>query len=435
MWSVYDTKFKLENRYEIIDALGSGAYGTVVAAEDLKHKEGRPNIVAIKKIERAFEHPLFTKRTLRELRILRLLSHENVIDLLTIQKPLVDERLDIYAVFEIMETDLGSIVKSTQDLSMEHIQFFLYQILRGMKYVHSAGILHRDLKPRNLLVNGNCDLKICDFGLSRANIPEMMKAGAMTDYISTRWYRAPELLCGAEIYTEAVDMWSIGCIFAELLLRHPFLPGDDTENQLELIVNCFGQPEARYLQSFNDGRMLNIFQEMENQNEEGHFNDTFANCDPVAVDLLKKMLLYDPEERITIEDALKHEFIGDLHYAPDEPTTVPVSAFDFDFEMYDLTIEEQKEIILDEIALYHSKKAQKKYVKHKKKYPMGMLHLKYGSWDGYNVQQKTEETQQEDKPQVEQESRAEENGESGNNKEDEAKEKIGEGQIESKETS
>ena len=117
VWNVYDTNFKLENRYEVIDAIGSGAYGTVVAAEDLKCKEGRPNIVAIKKIERAFEHPLFTRRTLRELKILRLLSHENVIDLLTIQKPLPNERLDIYAVFEIMETDLGSIVKSKQEIS------------------------------------------------------------------------------------------------------------------------------------------------------------------------------------------------------------------------------------------------------------------------------------------------------------------------------
>ena len=194
VWNVYDTNFKLENRYEVIDAIGSGAYGTVVAAEDLKCKEGRPNIVAIKKIERAFEHPLFTRRTLRELKILRLLSHENVIDLLTIQKPVANDRLDIYAVFEIMETDLGSIVKSKQEISLEHIQFFVYQILRGMKYVHSAGILHRDLKPHNLLVNSNCDLKICDFGLARAEIPEILKAGAMTDYISTRWYRAPELL-------------------------------------------------------------------------------------------------------------------------------------------------------------------------------------------------------------------------------------------------
>ena len=191
----------------IKEPAGSGAYGTVVIADDTN--KGKQ--VAIKKIERAFEHKLFTKRTLRELKILRLLSHENVVQLKTIQRPKDKESFDeIYAVFEVMETDLGSIIKSQQELSIAHIQFFLYQVLRGMKYIHSAGILHRDLKPRNLLVNGNCDLKICDFGLSRADIPELYEAGAMTDYISTRWYRAPELLLGSEDYTNSVDMWSIG---------------------------------------------------------------------------------------------------------------------------------------------------------------------------------------------------------------------------------
>ena len=191
----------------IKEPAGSGAYGTVVIADDTN----KGNQVAIKKIERAFEHKLFTKRTLRELKILRLLSHENVVQLKTIQRPKDKESFDeIYAVFEVMETDLGSIIKSQQELSIAHIQFFLYQVLRGMKYIHSAGILHRDLKPRNLLVNGNCDLKICDFGLSRADIPELYEAGAMTDYISTRWYRAPELLLGSEDYTNSVDMWSIG---------------------------------------------------------------------------------------------------------------------------------------------------------------------------------------------------------------------------------
>lgn len=372
-WSVYDTIFRLENRYKIIDAVGSGAYGTVVAAEDKECKEEESNIVAIKKIERAFEHPLFAKRTLRELKILRLLSHENVIDLVTIQKPKSRENLELYWVFDIMETDLGSIVKSIQPLSDDHMQFFLYQILRGMKYVHSASILHRDLKPRNLLVNANCDLKIWDFGLSRAGIPEIMKAGAMTDYISTRWYRAPELLCGADNYDEAVDMWSIGWIFAELLLRRPFLPGDDTENQLELIVDWLGQPDRQFLSTFNEGRMAEIFQEMDNQNEKGDFDQIFEKSDPVAIDLLKQMLHYDPEKRITIDQALKHEFIGDLHYEPDEPTTSSVSAFDFDFEMYDLSTDDLKSLIYEEIMLYHSRKAQKKYLSNMKKYPKGML--------------------------------------------------------------
>jgi serine/threonine protein kinase len=107
-------------------------------------------------MERTYEQVLFAKRTLRELKILRLLHHENIIELKTLIKPKTREEFnDIYAIFEIMETDLGSIIKSKQELSLDHIQFFLYQILRGMKYCHSAGILHRDLKPRNLLVNSN----------------------------------------------------------------------------------------------------------------------------------------------------------------------------------------------------------------------------------------------------------------------------------------
>ena len=151
-YSVFGTEFIVDKRYEIKEPAGSGAYGTVVIAHDINKQQE----VAIKKIERAFEHKLFAKRTLRELRILRLLSHENVVQLKTIQKPQDKESFnEIYAVFEMMETDLGSIIKSNQELSIQHIQFFLYQILRGMKYVHSAGILHRDLKPRNLLVNSN----------------------------------------------------------------------------------------------------------------------------------------------------------------------------------------------------------------------------------------------------------------------------------------
>ena len=208
-FEVGGTIFTLPKRYEVYETLGSGAYGTVVAANDTK--KGKEQKVAIKKIERTFEHHLYAKRTLREIKILRLLQHDNVINIKTIIKPdSLKDFNEIYVVFDFMETDLGTIIKSDQELSLDHLRFFMYQILRGMKYIHSAGILHRDLKPRNLLVNSNCDLKICDFGLSRANIPELYDAGAMTDYVSTRWYRAPELLLGSEDYNLSVDMWAVG---------------------------------------------------------------------------------------------------------------------------------------------------------------------------------------------------------------------------------
>ena len=130
----------------------------------------------------------FTKRTLRELKILRLLNNENIIRIKTIQLPSSREDFEeIYLVCELMETDLSSIIKSSQPLSDEHCQFFLYQLLRGLKYMHSACILHRDLKPRNLLVNSNCDLKICDFGLARPSVPELrVRSTQMTDYVATR---------------------------------------------------------------------------------------------------------------------------------------------------------------------------------------------------------------------------------------------------------
>lgn len=181
--SVLNANFELDKRYQVLETLGCGAYGVVVSARDNVTGEN----VAIKRIEKTFENVVNAKRTLRELISLRLLNHENIIRIKSIQLPLsIDDLSEIYLISELMETDLSSVIKSRQVLNDEQCQFFLYQILRGLKYVHSAHILHRDLKPRNLLVNSNCDLKICDFGLARYNDNMILHKTSMSDYVATR---------------------------------------------------------------------------------------------------------------------------------------------------------------------------------------------------------------------------------------------------------
>jgi mitogen-activated protein kinase 1/3 len=149
----------------------------------------------------------------------------------------LDDFIDVYLVTDLMETDLHRIIYSKQKLSIDHVQYFIYQVLRGLKYIHSCGVLHRDLKPSNLLVNSNCDLKICDFGLARGiegKANEDGRAGTMllTEYVVTRWYRAPEIMLACHEYSYPIDVYSVGCILAELILRKPWAPGEDYIDQV-----------------------------------------------------------------------------------------------------------------------------------------------------------------------------------------------------------
>ena len=362
---VIGSTFLLDERFQIEDTLGSGAYGVVVAARDSRTGER----VAIKKIEKAFEHSTYTKRTLRELKIMRLLEHENIIRIKSIQLPKSREEFDdIYVIVELMETDLSSIIKSPQPLSDEHVQFFLYQILRGLKFMHSAGILHRDLKPRNLLVNANCDLKICDFGLARPVIGDMkVSTSQMTDYVATRWYRAPELLLTYKTYTSAMDVWSVGCIFGELLLRKPLLPGTDANQQLEIIFNLIGTPSPDDIKKIPHPRSREkVTRMLPRQGKD--LATVFRDANPHAMDLLKKLLTFDPDKRISVEQALCHPYLEGLHFPDDEPTTVPVSLFDFEYERQILTMKDLKDLMYEEILLYHFNDKKQEYDRNKAEY-------------------------------------------------------------------
>jgi len=381
--------FHVDNRYSIVDIIGSGAYGVVAAAKDTVIGE----VVAIKKMQHAFDHLMFTKRTLRELRILRHLRHENIIEVKQIHLPGHEDSFeDVYVICGLMETDLGAIIKSRQPLSDDHYQFFIYQILRGVKYIHSAGVIHRDLKPRNLLVNANCDLQICDFGLARMVFPSspssrrhshtstrglphtrqrLCSSGSlcgdraedggydgefpnlMTEYVSTRWYRAPEVLCQWKHYGTAIDVWSIGCIFAELLCGTPLFPGKDTQHQLRLIIGLLGTPTPEAIAKIPNERCRDFIMRLP-RSEPYALHELFPEANRQAIDLLGKMLQFDPDKRITVEDALAHPYLAALHCPRDEPTRCAINPFEFDFERRDNSTDSLRKEIWREMLAYRS---------------------------------------------------------------------------------
>jgi tRNA A-37 threonylcarbamoyl transferase component Bud32 len=227
--------FTVDTRYSMIRVVGSGAYGVVISAHDSK----RSKSAAIKMVPKAFNDEIDAKRILREIKLLKHFRHDNIVGIEDMMPPTaiyLEDFHDVYIVTDLMETDLHRIIYSKQKLSIDHVQYFIYQVLRGLKYIHSSDVIHRDLKPSNLLVNSNCDLKICDFGLARG-IHQGHTEGRggtmlLTEYVVTRWYRAPEIMLACHEYSKPIDIWSIGCIFGELILRKPYFPGDDYIDQV-----------------------------------------------------------------------------------------------------------------------------------------------------------------------------------------------------------
>jgi len=335
--------FVCPTHYKPIDTqpLGSGAYAVVAGAKD--QRDGKS--VALKRISDVFlKDPVPAKRTLREILLLRHLKHENIIDIVDMW----EHGNDIYIAETLMEADLHQIIRSGQGLSDDHFQFFVWQILKALKYMHSANVIHRDLKPSNLLVNSNCDLKVCDFGLART--VESNEAMELTTYVVTRWYRAPELMM-ADCYTASVDIWSAGCIVAELMKRRALFPGKNTLNQLELITGIMGSMTQNDISKFGkpDPKAVKLVLKMP-QKSKREFADLFPDANPMAIDLLNKMLVYDPAGRCSAAEALQHPYLRELHQ-PDDDAADTAEPFDFDWEHeQNLTVDDVKKLIHDEIT-------------------------------------------------------------------------------------
>ncbi|CAH2231640.1 jg19460 [Pararge aegeria aegeria] len=319
------TEWIVPERYQMLTPVGSGAYGQVCSAIDTLHNMK----VAIKKLARPFQSAVHAKRTYRELRMLKHMNHENVIGLLDVFTPekTLEDFQQVYMVTHLMGADLNNIIR-TQKLSDDHVQFLVYQILRGLKYIHSAGIIHRDLKPSNIAVNEDCELKILDFGLARPTEIEM------TGYVATRWYRAPEIMLNWMHYNQTVDIWSVGCIMAELLTGRTLFPGTDHIHQLNLIMEILGTPAQEFMQKISS---------------ESRWASTLwlIPCFIKSRSSARSSNLARVRRRITAEQALAHEYLAQYADPTDEPVSAP---YDQSFEDVELDVDKWKALVWQEVV-------------------------------------------------------------------------------------
>ncbi len=306
-------------KYEIKKRLGKGAYGIVWKAVDRKTTE----VVALKKIFDAFRNETDAQRTYREIVFLQEFSeHPNIIKLYDVIK--ADNDRDIYLVFEHMETDLHNVIKRKTILKDIHKQYIMYQLLKATKYLHSANVIHRDQKPSNILLNQECHMKLCDFGLARsltheAHENEHSANPALTEYVATRWYRAPEILLASPKYTKGVDMWSIGCILGEMLLGTPIFPGTSTFNQLERILKYIPQPTKSDIDSIQSHYGPSVIERASpNSGHKKLLEDLVPNISKESCDLIRRLLQFNPNKRITADEALTHPYVLNFHNLKEE---------------------------------------------------------------------------------------------------------------------
>eukprot|EP00796_Vickermania_ingenoplastis_P012346 gene12346-8474_t len=319
VYLVHGQTFEVERNYKLLNLVGHGAYGTVCSAVE----ETTGEKVAVKKVSNVFSDIREGKRVLREMEIMTSLKHRNIIHLHHFFRPQMKETFkDIYLVMDLYDTDLHKIIASRQQLTNEHHQYFMIQAFRGLNYLHEAKVMHRDLKPSNLLVNGDCALAICDFGMARDDTMDENESD-LTQYVVTRWYRPPEVLgMGPKQYTNAVDVWSLGLIFAELLVGKALLQGMDYISQLVMIINLLGLPSEQDMEFLgSDAKNFLVSKKFEKPKP---FSELFSMATPEAVDLLSHLLVFHPAKRLTAKEVISHSYFEkfrneSLEAGPDQP--------------------------------------------------------------------------------------------------------------------
>ena len=449
------------DKYEPTQVLGQGSYGKVIAAIDKTTKKK----VAIKKVNELFEDIVDSKRVLREITLLRFMKNQFIVELLDIEYDRNNKNFDcIYLIFECLPSDLKKLIKSSTFLTMDDVRMYVYHILCGLKYIHSCAVLHRDLKPGNILLDKNYQIKICDFGLARCvnidtddeiveQVPEQKqidtsklskhsdflnkytgggndkkeekaedkkdnttkskdssastksgkgrgpppklkflknqkKEQILSVHVVSRWYRAPELILIETNYTSSIDVWSVGCIFGELMMmikenaktfmdRTPLFPGqscfplsppgskkvkvnefgfpNEKADQLNIIFDVIGSPDEESMGFVSDPNAVLYLKSLSQKKKNKiNFKAKFPGSSEESLDLLQKMLIFDPKKRITVQQSLEHPFFKNIR----DPSKEEEATFNLEFEFEDdnnLTIEKLRNLFITVIKSYKKK--------------------------------------------------------------------------------
>jgi len=425
----------LGSDYQLIERIGRGAYSTVWRTIHIP----TGNQYAIKKQVNIFDDLINCKRILREIKLLRLLKHQNIVKLVDVR--VNEDNLKFNSVSLVLELgaiNLKKILKSAHCLVEFHVKKFIYELFLALKYMHSVGVIHRDLKPANVLIFEDESIKLCDLGLARfiaenrkeshikhvdsdlildnpeeatpskiSTTPTFMHrtkftfqkpkeeskkpashrlistkksklTKVLTSHVATRWYRAPEVILMEKTYGAAIDIWSIGCIFAELLTmlkgnskcftdRKPLFPGIscyplspgsaiDKENkdqdQLSIIMKVLGTPKAEDYAFISNQTFV---KELEKQPlwERENFKKKYPSASDLAIDLLDKLLVFNPYKRLTVDQCLEHPYFEDMHDKSKEATPDALETMDFEFEAEDdLTEERLRALFLEEVEIH-----------------------------------------------------------------------------------
>jgi len=268
---------------------------------------------AVKKNRDVFSNVADARRILREIKLMIHFDHPHVMGLCGVVPPEPHDRdtyKDCYLIMPRMDTTLSKVIRSKQKLSGRHIQYFIYQIARGLEYMHSGGIIHRDLKPENILVNAaDCKVKITDFGLSRGVHLDVDTPQKLTEYVVTRWYRAPEVMCCSRMYDYQIDTWALGCISAELYHRRPVFKGRNHIEQLQLIFHYMGTPnDLSWIQTADAKKWIAGMPKKPPQD----LKKMMPGADAGAIAFISNLLITDPHKRPTISQAIAHEWMKEF---------------------------------------------------------------------------------------------------------------------------